>query len=589
LAKEKLAQLNLSIAVGGESEHIIKKNMSPRVATEKCVNCGTCVLNCPTRAIREMQRQICRLCPDCAEGPIMFPADMEELTRRSCGAGCPLGHYPEGYLNLAARGDLDGAWNLIADINPLPGVLGRICSRPCEEECKRGILIDKPMNIRATKRAIADWAYENGKAEKKSYTRCIDKRVAVVGGGPAGVTAAHDLARMGYRVTIFEKTGTMGGMIRRAIPAFRLPDEVWRKEFEWVVGDGIDVKFGLSVGTSPTLQELFDDGYRAVILAAGAPNGKKLPIPGHTFKGVYDALKYMSDVKYGIPVETGEEVVVVGGGSVATDAARTALRKGARNVTMVCVEDEDHMPALSWEIEEAVSEGVKIIPAHAPVSVNSKWMRAESVTVAAVTSIEKTDTGALKPVVDSTATQELPAQTVIFAVGQGLDNALLDRMGFGRNAKGGIVTDELTLATSLKGVFAAGDIAGGACSVVEAMASGRKAAKSVDAFLMNSTPEDAAPAMGSAPLREKIFPVRLEKLTPIKLKELKKEDALASFDEVQAGAPLEDIETDARRCMKCGYIEIDHSLCIGCGTCKRVCPAGDVITMGAPLSGGEDQ
>jgi formate dehydrogenase beta subunit len=514
---------------------------------------------------------------------------MEELTSRSCGAGCPLGHYPEGYLNLVAKDDLEGAWDLISGINPLPGVLGRICSRPCEEECKRGILIDRRMNIRATKRAIADWAFENGRAEKKSYLCSIDKRVAVVGGGPAGITAAHDLAQMGYRVTIFEKTSGMGGMIRRVIPTFRLPDEVWRREFEWALGDGIEVKFGLSVGTSPTLSELFDDGYRAVILAIGAPNGKKLPIPGHTFKGVYDALKYMNDVKYGIPVETGENVVVVGGGSVATDVARTALRNGALKVTMVCVEDEAHMPALSWEIEEAVAEGVGIIPAHAPLSVNSKWMRAESVTIAAVTSVETADDGALRPVLDRTQTAELPAQTVIFAVGQSVDKALLARMGLERNAKGGIVMDERTLETSLKGVYAAGDLTGGASSVVEAMASARRAAKSVDAFLMNSTPEEDVPAMGSAPLREKIFPVRLEKLTPIKLKELKKEDALASFDEVQAGTPLKDFEADARRCLKCGYIEIDHSLCIGCGICKRVCPVGNVITMGAPLSGGEEQ
>jgi NAD-dependent dihydropyrimidine dehydrogenase PreA subunit len=162
-------------------------------------------------------------------------------------------------------------------------------------------------------------------------------------------------------------------------------------------------------------------------------------------------------------------------------------------------------------------------------------------------------------------------------------------MGLERNAKGGVVADDRTLATSMKGVYAAGDLTGGASSVVEAMASARKAAKSVNACLTNSTPADAAPAMGSAPLREKIFPVRLEKLTPIKLREIGKDDALVSFDEVLTDTPLSELETDARRCMKCGYIEIDHSLCVGCGLCRRVCPAGDVITMGAPLSGGEEK
>jgi NADPH-dependent glutamate synthase beta subunit-like oxidoreductase len=437
--QEKFVELTVKTAEG--SERKLRKTTSPIIDTMKCLDCGECIKNCPTQAITEMQRQICRLCPDCAEGDIMFPKDMEELTRSSCSGGCPLGHYPEGYINLVAKGDWEGAWNVISGINPLPGILGRICERPCEEECKRGILINKgkPLNIRATKRAVADWAADSGKAEKKLYLRNIDKRVAVIGAGPAGITAAADLAGMGYKVTIFEATSSMGGMVRRAIPLFRLPDEVWRKEFEYALGSGIDIEYGVSLGHAFTIEDLFKDGFKAVVIATGAPFGKKLDIPGKDFKGVYTALNYMNDVKYGTPAQTGDNTVVIGGGSVATDAARTALRNGAKNVTMVCIENEGEMPAHSWEIEEALEEGVKVLGGYAPQSINSAWMQPESVTVAKVAKITKDANGNLRAEIDSSDTKKITAETVIFAVGQSFDNRLFDDLGFERNETGSIV------------------------------------------------------------------------------------------------------------------------------------------------------
>ena len=407
----------------------ISKGASPRVDTDKCLNCGTCLRACPTGAIREAQRQICRLCPDCAEGEIMFPRGMEELTTRSCSLACPLGHYPEGYLNLLARGDWQGAWEVISAVNPLPGVLGRICGRPCEEECKRGILIDRPLPIRAAKREVAEWARREGMDRPKAYRRNIDMRVAVAGAGPAGLTAASDLASLGYRVTVFEKGPEPGGMVRQAVPSFRLPDEVWEREFAAALGDGIEVVYGAAVGASPTLEELEKDGYKAVVLATGAPRGKLLPLPGRDFKGVYDALTFMSAVKQGRPVEVGEKVVVIGGGSVATDVARTALRKGAREATMVCIEQECDLPALSWEVEEALREGVKLVAGYAPQRITSAWMQAEAVELACVSDICCDAFGRLTPEIDPSDTRTLPADTVIFAVGQAVDTALLGRMG----------------------------------------------------------------------------------------------------------------------------------------------------------------
>lgn len=563
----------------------VRKGTSPHVDNDRCLNCGTCLRICPTGAIREVQRQICRLCPDCAEGEIMFPRGMEELTARSCSLACPLGHHPEGYLGLLARGDWEGAWEVISAVNPLPGVLGRICSRPCEEECKRGILIDRPLPIRAAKREVAEWALRSGLAKPRAYRRNIDARVAVAGAGPAGVTAASDLATLGYRVTVFEKGPQPGGMVRQAVPSFRLPDEVWEREFAAVLSGGIEVVYGATVGVSPTLEELEESGYKAVILATGAPRGKLLPLPGRDFKGVYDALTFMSAVKQGRPVEVGERVVVIGGGSVATDVARTALRKGAREATMVCIEQECDLPALSWEVEEALREGVKLLAGYAPRRIVSAWMQAEAVELACVSNICCDAYGRLAPEIDPSDTRTLQADTVVFAVGQAVDSALLGRMGLDLDEAGGLVVDAVSGATSSGRVFAAGDLVGGQGSVVEAMASGRRAARAVDALLQGSFPAAGERAVGSAPLSEKIFPVRLEKLEPLELPRIAVAEALSSFAEVDLSPQAAELEADARRCMRCGYMEIDHAACLGCGGCWHVCPAGDVITMGPPLAG----
>ncbi len=579
--------LEASLQWGEGTRHTIRKYASPHIDSYRCINCGNCLRACPTGAVREAQRQICRLCPDCAEGEMMFPRDMEALTARSCSLACPIGHFPEGYLNLIARGDWEGAWDLISAVNPLPGVLGRICARPCEEECKRGVLIDRPMPIRAAKRAVADWAWDNGMAKGRKYHRNLDLRVAVAGCGPAGLTAAADLASLGYRVTVFERSPRPGGMVRVAVPSFRLPDQVWEREFSLALGEGIEFAHGVAVGVSPTLEELFGDGFRAVILAFGAPRGMKLPIPGNDYQGVHDALSFMAAVKQGRSPEVGENAVIIGGGSVATDAARTALRKGARRVSMVCIERECDMPAFSWEIEEARREGVDVVAGYAPVRITSSWMHAEKVELARVSAIRCDECGRLTPELAGEKSVVLEADTVIFAVGQAVEAELLARMGLERDGAGRPAVDPASGATSRPGVFAAGDLLGGRGSVVEAMASGRRAARAVDAYLQGKALHTEERGVVGAPLEEKIFPVRLEKLEPMRLPHLGLEAALASFAEVELPPDAEELETDARRCMRCGYVEVEHELCIGCGACREACPAGDVITMGSPLRGGD--
>jgi thioredoxin reductase/NAD-dependent dihydropyrimidine dehydrogenase PreA subunit len=325
----------------------------------------------------------------------------------------------------------------------------------------------------------------------------------------------------------------------------------------------------------------------AVVLAIGARHGKKLNIPGSDFQGVYSALDFMGAVKSGRPLQVGEKVAVIGGGSVATDVARTALRKGALEVHMVCIEQECELPALAWEMEEARREGIGVIAGYAPISIKSSWMKAEALQLARVERIGCDTAGKLTPEIDRGQATTISVDTVIFAVGQAVDTSFLSRMGLKLTPLDTLQFDPCSAATSISGVFAAGDLVNAQGSLVDAMASGRRAARAVDAYLCGRSysRDDRKPR--EAALSEKIFPVRLEKADPLRLPQLEIRDALSSWREVDLSPGRKELGEDARRCMRCGYVEVDHGLCLGCGICREACPAGDVLTMGEPVLGGE--
>ena len=578
--------LDFSITQGSNDPVLLQKAASPVMRTERCINCGVCLDACPTGAIFELQRQICRLCPDCADSPVMHPRDMENLTAESCAGACPIGHYPEGYVNMVADGEFKKAWEMIAAVNPLPSVLGRICSRPCEETCKRGKLIDAPIPIRAMKRLVSDMAHEKGWVEKGHYPRKYDERIAVVGAGPAGMAAAHDLAKAGYEVVMYDASPSFGGMLVRTIPSFRLPPEAVARDFGSLLARGIAFRPNVRIGKNPSIADLLDREFDAVLVATGAPHGMKLPIPGAEFMGVSNAVDFMTSVKAGTPLKVGRKALVLGGGSVATDVARTLLRLKVASVTLACAEGQCEMPAFGWELAEAEREGVKFIHSASPVRIGGDWQKVQWVEFDPVTRFAVGECG-IECETNRAGRFRAETDMVVFAVGQSPDRGVFENTpGIETNERGRIRMDPYTLMTTRDGVFLAGDIAEAKGSVVEAVASARLAAVSIDAWLRGRTAsvQKEKPPEG-APVEEKIFPVRLEKLRVAVLPSPAPEEAAACFEEVERVMDVAAAREDARRCMRCGYVGVSHERCIGCGTCASVCPGGDVIRLEAPQTG----
>ncbi len=393
-----------------------------------------------------------------------------------CQAACPMHTDVRGYVNHIAEGRFAEAIALIREKLFLPATLGRICAHPCEDSCKRGE-IGAPMSIAALKRFVADryddpakWdtAIESGKSES----------VAIIGSGPAGAQAAFDLRKKGYQVTIIDRLPVVGGMLRVGIPAYRLPRDIIELEYSLLKSLGVRFRMNTNVGTDVTMDEL-KSTYDAVIVAVGAHAGILPPVPGNDAIGVFDAVHLLRSVSMTERFdELGSRVLVIGGGNVAIDAARSVRRLDDRVVHLACLEcNTDCMPAHNWEVDEALDEGVTMHQGWGVVSINADNMNAvESVTLKRCISVFDAD-GRFAPVYDDSERKTIPVDSVVFAIGQKLDGAGLDSLP--RNARGHIAVDEHTLQVPGTNVFAAGDATGHSVIAVEAMAEGRKAARSV--------------------------------------------------------------------------------------------------------------
>ncbi|MCD5398038.1 NADPH-dependent glutamate synthase [candidate division NPL-UPA2 bacterium] len=421
-----------------------------------------------------------------------------------CVRGCPVEIDILGFLNKIKEKDFQGAISLIKEKNSLPAVCGRVCPQEtqCEEVC---ILAKKqePVAIGRLERFTADWEVENSLKFKacqspgqqvenlKRKGVCLP-RIAVVGSGPAGLTCAGDLAKMGYQVTIFESLSEAGGVLRYGIPEFRLPKGILDRELDYIKELGVEIRVNMVIGMLKGINDLFCEGYQAVFIGTGAGLPFFMQIPGENLNGVYSANEFLTRInlmkanlfpEYETPVGAGEKVAVIGAGNVALDAARCARRLGVKEVSIVYRRSEKEMPARWEEINHAREEGIKFKLLTAPVSIRGNGSWVEKMKCIKMELGKPDESGRCRPLPLKGSEFEMEVDTIVVAIGQGANPLLLSRTsGLKLNKRGYIETNEEG-ATSLKGVFAGGDIVTGAATVISAMGAGKRAARTIDRYI----------------------------------------------------------------------------------------------------------
>ncbi len=508
-------------------------SIKPTLKESGCKFCGACVEVCPTGALSDKD--------------ILWAE--RESTLVPCRDNCPLEADVPRYIRHIANRDYDQAVAVIREKTPFPSVLGRICFHVCEENCRRS-QINEPIAICALKR----FALEHDSGAWKSQKTSIPpkgKKIAVVGSGPAGLTAAYYLAKAGHSLTVFEAEANVGGMLSFGIPKYRLPREILQKDLEHILNMGIEIKTEEIIGKELTLADLESQGYEATFLAIGAQQAKKLRIDGIEYDNVLWGLEFLKDVNSNPEIKVGDHVLVIGGGNVAMDVALTALRQGANKVQVVCLESREEMPAHEWEIKEILDEGIGLNCSWGPNKILGKDGKVTGVELIKCTSVFDTK-GNFNPTFDETMILSVDTDIIIMAIGQKIDLSVLStEVEVDISPEGFIQISESTLETSTPGVFAGGEVTEGPISVVEAIELGRKAARSIDKYL-GGTGEidgDLTKDMTSNPWigRDDDFYDKKRVIMP----KLPISDRLKGFDEIELGYNEEMAVVEAKRCLGC--------------------------------------
>ncbi len=547
----------------------IRSNYVAVVDEAKCVACAQCVEVCPGNALK-LGQKLCSTndttppdyvkITDTVFVKKAFNPDYRENREDTlpsgtapCKVACPA-HVPvQGYLKLAAQGRYTDALELIKKENPFPAVCGRICNKKCEEACTRG-RVDEAAALDEVKRFIADH-------DINSETRFVPKmvnqigrpyteKIAIIGAGPAGMSCAYYLANKGYPVTVFDRNPVPGGMLTLGIPSFRLEKEALNAEIDILREMGVEFKCGVEVGKDITIQQLRDEGYKGFYLAIGAQKSAPLGVPGEELKGVFGGVDFLREVNLGKKPKIGKTVAVVGGGNVAMDVARAAVRLGA-DVTVVYRRKEENMPADPDEVKEAKAEGVKFIFEHKPVEILGKDGK--------VTAI-KCDAG------------EVKASAVICAIGQKVDWGKLDIGELKTTEKGTAVADGLTYQTAQPDIFVGGDCYTGPKFAIDAIAAGKEAAISLHRFVH--------PGQTLTMGRDRRVYNELDKSAALISVDFDNshrqvpgynEAKAKSFADSRVTFTEEQVRKEAARCLGCGATKVDEYLCIGCGLCTTKC------------------
>jgi heterodisulfide reductase subunit A len=523
-----------------------------------CTACGECAKICPVTVPSEWQMGLAdrkaayRPFPQAV--PNVFTIDKRGLP--PCRATCPAGVNACGYVTMIAQGKFKEALEILRRTMPFAGVCGRVCTHPCEAECERG-KVDEPVSIRFLKRFMADWEMKNGREKAQPLPITKQEKVAIIGSGPSGIACAYDLIHLGYPVTVFEAAPAVGGLLRYGIPEYRLPNNIVDSEIGYVQELGVEIKLNSPIAK---VEDLFSQGYKAVYMATGAGTGTKMGIPGEDSKGVMEALSFLRRANGGEKVEIGQKVVVVGGGNSAMDAARVALRLGAKEVTVVYRRSRSEMPAAAEEVDELEHEGIKLA-----ILTNPTKVIAENGKLTAIECIkqelgEPDASGRRRPIPIKGSEFNISVDTVIMAIGQAVDKSKLPG-NFELTRNNTVQADPVTLETSIKGVFAGGDAVTGPADVIHVVAQGKEAAISIDRYLRNVNLKEGRPEP-----RERVKDIntkgvqkkpraKMPALPPVERK---------GFTEIELGFDEKAAIEEAKRCLNC-------SVCCDCFQCVGVC------------------
>lgn len=572
----------LRIAELFRSPNGVSSNFIARVDKDKCVACGQCVENCQTNAVRLGQKH----CLTDSHISDAYASDKEipwdkksynidyRTTRTDtmpsgtapCKAECPA-HVPvQGYIKLAAQGRYTEALELIKKENPFPAVCGRICNKACEDACTRGS-VDAPIAIDDIKKFIAGKDLE---AEHRFVPKMVnqtgkpyEEKIAVIGSGPAGLTCAYYLALKGYPVTVFEKEKELGGMLTLGIPSFRLEKDVIRAEIDILRDLGVQFKTGVAVGTDITLDALRAEGFKAFYLAVGASRGAKLRCPGEELPGVMTGIDFLRAVNLGEAPAIGTSVAVIGGGNVAIDVARAAVRLGAE-VTVVYRRDRDSMPAADDEIAEAAEEGVSFRFLASPAEILGDG-KAEAL------KIELMELRGGKPA-GTGVYETMNVSAVISAVGQEIE---LNSISVDTGAKGTVTVSLPSFQTSETDVFAGGDVVTGPKFAIDAIAAGKEGAISIHRYVHPGQSQvigrDHRDYKAMNPATAGVAIDGFDTAPRQKASGGSAKEAEKTFRDLRGTLTEEQLKTETRRCLDCGTAVVDESLCVGCGICTTKC------------------
>ena len=554
-------------AVTGQAGNfqVTVKHKTPYIDWDKCTGCGECNTVCtvayPSDFDRAVVDQRATFKPFAQAVPNKFVIEKKGLS--PCKYACPIDCNAQGYVALIASGHYQEAIQLVRERIPFPGVLGRVCNHRCQDYCLRKD-VDEPVAIKFLKRFIADWEMKNDLRPVEKPEVIHPEKFAIVGAGPAGLTAAYDLARAGYLSTVFEALPEPGGMLKWGIPDYRLPRDILEYEIKLVTDLGVEIRCNTPIGPELTIDDLFKQGYQAVFLAPGAQKGLKLQIEGEEAAGVLDCVDFLRQINFGEKVKLGDRVGIIGGGNAAIDAARTAKRLGCKYVSIIYRRTRAEMPADKAEVDAADHEGIDIQILTSPTRIiteNGKIVALECIR----NKLGAPDkSGRRRPVPIEGSEFLIELDNLLPAISQEPDLSFLPvDHPFEISRWNSFVVDETTLATNVPGVFAGGDAVTGPRTVVEAMEAGHIAAEMMLKYMrgepLERTPPDQLPVVEEVSYRQEHA-----ELKPVAMPELKPLERVADFAEVELGFTDEQALAEAKRCLSCGG-------CSECRYCETVC------------------